>query len=328
MFCSDCGKKVDEAARFCNHCGYQFEATNISNTQNQNGNDKLDSSNQKSIFYEVFCKELQGEPLETGWDKDDLDLFHLKDAHKALEIGGKYDSEIKKYIEVQLNFLAKNLKEKNNISIDFLKNPLSIIQFFNDKCDDDALKSISHIIDLEQLGFGSSVTNFGMRYIRYLKNLKFLNLRFSKVTDEGLRYVDNLVFLENISMSNYITDSGLFTLKKMTRLKNLDLEGCCVSDSGLESILHLENIESISLSGDLITNEGLNLLAKFKKLKKLSLLEANITDSGISIIEKMKSLNEISIGKCKLTYAGLNKLKNCFPDAEIRYDEFLDLTKI
>jgi Leucine-rich repeat (LRR) protein len=129
-----------------------------------------------------------------------------------------------------------------------------------------------------------------------LKELRYLDLRLTKIGDEGVAKLANLKSLQTLNLfRTQLSDAGLAYLKKLTGLETLLIGGTKVSDAGLIS------------------------LRPFKKLKKLSLFQTQVSDGGIAQLKLMTSLEVLLISGSKITPAGAEELQKAMP--KVRFNE-------
>lgn len=133
---------------------------------------------------------------------------------------------------------------------------------------------------------GGYVINY--QGIRYLKNLKILDLTCTRspderITDSDLSKITSLTHL-GLSYNRIITDEGISGL---TNLTFLDLAGTTISDRG---IMNLNKLEFIRLSGNtMVTNDG---LARLSSLTDLNLY----SNDKITFNESMYRLKKLTLG--------------------------------
>jgi hypothetical protein len=103
------------------------------------------------------------------------------------------------------------------------------------------------------------ITDDGLASLEGKRNLRWLEVRKTKITDEGLKHL------------------------RGTDLELLDLTNTSVTDAGLANLgeLNLPNLTTLVLEGlPKVTDEGISHLARFKKLEFLTVGETKVTTSG------------------------------------------------
>ncbi|HEV7682025.1 MAG TPA: hypothetical protein VGO68_07880 [Pyrinomonadaceae bacterium] len=147
---------------------------------------------------------------------------------------------------------------------------------------------------------GTNVTDaelaFLVREKKDLKQLRYLDLRLTKISDEGVTQLKNLTSLQTLNL--FRTQAG---------------------DKGLESLKKLTNLETLLIGGTRVTDAGLANLRSLKKLKKLSLFQTEVSNAGIAQLKLMSSLEVLLIGGSKITPAGAEELQKALP--KVRFSE-------
>ena len=110
---------------------------------------------------------------------------------------------------------------------------------------------------------GTELTDEGLVHLTYLPDLRWLNLRGTKVTD-----------------------AGMATLAQCAGLTRLHLEKTGVGDAGLEQLKSLPELEYLNLYGTPVTDGGLAHLAEIKTLKKLYLWQSQVRPRGSLVCER------------------------------------------
>ncbi|HSS21086.1 MAG TPA: hypothetical protein VLL54_13515 [Pyrinomonadaceae bacterium] len=151
-------------------------------------------------------------------------------------------------------------------------------------------------IDLHSTQITNDDLGFLERDRKALANLRYLDLRLTKIGDAGVAKLKNLKSLQTLNLfRSQLTDVGLTNLKKMTQLETLLIGGTKVSDVGLPSLRPL------------------------KKLKKLSLFQTQVSDQGIAQLKLLTSLEVLLITGSKITPAGAEALQKALP--KVRFSE-------
>jgi F-box/leucine-rich repeat protein 14 len=175
------------------------------------------------------------------------------------------------------------------------------------KISDDALRHICcklNQLKCINLSFCSSITDFGLKHLSMMSNLREINLRScDNITDTGLAHLSDgtakhLQVLDVSFSSDKIGDQGLIHIsQKLVHLKSLSLNACSgVTDEGLIKI-------SRTLNG----------------LRILNLGQCNkITDKGLCAIgQHLVNLTNIDLYGCsRVTTVGLEKIMQ-LPNLEL-----------
>ena len=129
-----------------------------------------------------------------------------------------------------------------------------------------------------------------------LKQLRYLDLRLTKIGDEGVG-----------------------KLKNLSSLQTLNLFRTGLGDQGLAHLKKLKNLETLLIGGTRVSDAGLIYLRPFKKLRKLSLFQTEVSNGGIAQLRLLPSLEVLLIGGSKITPAGAEELQRALP--RVRFSE-------
>jgi|GEM_PF-1279369 len=148
---------------------------------------------------------------------------------------------------------------------------------------------------------GTKVSDGDLAMFEYartdLMQLRYLDLRLTKISDDGVARLKNLRQLQTLNLfRTRLGDGGLAQLKKLTDLRTLLIGGTQVTDAGL---VHLRG---------------------FSKLRKLSLFQTPVSDNGIAELKRMSSLEVVLIAGSKITAAGAEELQRALPRVSFNED--------
>lgn len=214
------------------------------------------------------------------WSLDEItDLINLKSLrHLAIEgsiLSNKFFSDLEKLTQIT-----------------------SLSLFDCENCNDQTVKSFTHLNDLELLDlYRPSITEEGVKIIASLKNLKTLRLTYSDITDRGFSHLKALKNLEELALvGNEITSEGIKNIKHFKNLKKLSFEGN-ITNEHLKQISLLTQLEELSLSGfPEFRDRGLSYLGSLKNLKRLELrLGTYITDEGLKELLQLSNLEYLKL---------------------------------
>ena len=244
-----------------------------------------------------------------------LDIFdhtRLARTSKWLENVGNKPWSWFKSINIQCVYQLKYLI-KNNAKIEIMNLKTTY-----------GIPYMKHFKYLHTLKLGSKFFGEDLRFIKYLTQLKKLDLSNSWIEDKELVYIKGLVNLRELNLNQYenrinlIRDEGLIHLKGLVNLQKLNLSYCKITDNGLAHLTRsvrgptglkpLVNLQTLDLSGcRRITDEGLAYLQSLENLRKLNLRECcEITDKGLIHIESLVNLCELNLSYCNnITCEGL-----------------------
>ena len=120
---------------------------------------------------------------------------------------------------------------------------------------------------------GNAIDDAGLVHLPAVQNLRWLNLRGTKITDAGLVSVGQC---------------GLLT--------RLHLEKTAIGDAGLEHLKPLQQLEYLNLYGTAVTDAGLVHLAELKALKKVYLWQTQVTPEGAAKLREALPECEVVLG--------------------------------
>jgi hypothetical protein len=147
---------------------------------------------------------------------------------------------------------------------------------------------------------GTEVTDAELAFLDHakkdLKELRYLDLRLTKIGDEGVGMIKNLTGLQTLNLfRTQLGDMGLARLKKLTKL------------------------ETLLIGGTKVTDAGLIYLRPFTRLRKLSLFQTQVSNDGIAQLKLLGSLEVLLITGSKITAAGAEELQRALP--KVRFSE-------
>ncbi len=170
-------------------------------------------------------------------------FYDLGGEHFAL----KFDNSFK---EVEHLFSLRQIKRL--VSANFSSSDLN----------DNGLLILSNFIELDNLNIqDTQITNEGIKYLKKLKNLKFLRLK------------------ENPQLTN----ECIFNLIEIESLQDLQIQETSITEEGLKNLLILKNLRNITLdvSGNNYTFEGLLQLS-------IDIPDCNILAKGGGVFQNGK----------------------------------------
>ena len=142
-----------------------------------------------------------------------------------------------------------------------------------------------------------------------MKNLRTLDVGFSRVNDDGFDALASLEHLEELHIGgDKMTGLALPSLRLLPSLKRLDVNGSQRTDSGrwglmltdvnVESIGALTQLESLNIGGAIVSDVGMKALANMVSLKSLDLSRMEITAQGLESVTKMTKLQRLNLWQC------------------------------
>ena len=169
--------------------------------------------------------------------------------------------------------------------------------------------------------------------LKFLKELKILNLSFNCLTDSNISKISfnihNKIEVLNLK-SNSATEISMEIFKdeliKLKKLKELNMLDNQFGDQGLNQLLQVFNVVTglriLIISNCNITNKGIIAFEEFfkknnnflNKLEILNLISNPINDDSLSsllsIINKLPNLKKFSVGQSQISYNGFNIIFN------------------
>jgi hypothetical protein len=141
---------------------------------------------------------------------------------------------------------------------------------------------------------GTQVTDAELGFLeagkKDLNNLRYLDLRLTKIGDKGVARLKNLKSIQTLNL--FRTQAG---------------------DKGLAQLKQLTKLETLLIGGTKVTDAGLVYLRPFKRLKKLSLFQTQVSDDGVAQLKLLGSLEVLLISGSKISPAGAEALQKALP---------------
>lgn len=185
--------------------------------------------------------------------------------------------------------------------------------------DDEALQYVAALPSLKRLdvaitGFGSAVTDEGLKHLKNLTNLEYLGLRAVRVTDAGMVHLKGLRRLKGLDVSlSQVTLAGLQKLKSLKELTYLH-----APDSlSLEYVRMFPNLQTILDIGT--TDDELMSLAGLSKLSELGIESSGVTDAGMVHLAPLRSLKKLYLVDTAVSNNAVQSLRAALPTCEIVY---------
>jgi Leucine-rich repeat (LRR) protein len=145
-----------------------------------------------------------------------------------------------------------------------------------------------------------------------------IDLHNTQVTDSDLAFLvhgkKDLNELRYLDLRlTKIGDAGVAKIKGLRSLQTLNLFRTQLSDQGLSYIKNLKQLQTLLIGGTKVTDAGLVNLKSMKELKKLSLFQTQVTDAGIPHLKILLKLESLLISGTKITDAGARELRKAQP---------------
>ncbi|MCI0376761.1 MAG: hypothetical protein L0215_04075 [Gemmataceae bacterium] len=193
---------------------------------------------------------------------------------------------------------------------------------FSPKSKNQGLKELRQLKELEYLEIGGPwVDDAYLREVRQLIQLKRLGLSLPKVSVAGIKELKALKKLEELYLHGYwVTDVLAKELGDYRQLRGLALTSTRLGDAGMAQLKGLTQLESLDVSSSPVGDAGLEEIKDWKGLRTLNLRATRITDAALGRIKEFKALTYLSISQTAVSDASLVDLM------EMTQLESLDLT--
>ncbi len=177
---------------------------------------------------------------------------------------------------------------------------------------DTGLKSLRDLATVVYLDIsGTGVTDAGLAHLRGWNDLASLVLRDTRVTEVGLKDLGAKPRLVRLDLAGLpVTAGGLRALKRFPELHNLNLSGTGVTDGLLGELQGMPGVRGLDLSDTPITDAGLRALAG-TTFGYLNLTNTRV--EGLGFRELRGLVGVLNLRGTRVTDAGLAELKQ-FPD--------------
>ncbi len=163
---------------------------------------------------------------------------------------------------------------------------------------DDLVKCVENWPLLEALTLTASplVSDEGIRYVRGLDHLAYLQLCGTSVSDSGLKNIGSLEALVDLNLrETQVTDVGIAHLTSLKHLERLDLGRTRIGDKGLESIRRLESLKALFLNSTQVSDAGIGSLSPLCNLQILYLADTDLTDVGVAKLRPLHRLHSLCL---------------------------------
>ncbi|MCE3230456.1 MAG: hypothetical protein K0R52_384 [Alphaproteobacteria bacterium] len=199
--------------------------------------------------------------------------------------------------------------------------------FSLDKLTDDHLKSLSLLLNLQELDLVDIrsitdvglayvskihslqklsldclplITGVGIRHLSCLVNLKQLTLTHLRFEDDALAHVSMMNKLQSLTLGKLsaVTNAGLVHLGRMQHLKQLTLEeGIPFEHDALAPISNMDNLQNLILKGigDYChQDDALAHVSRIGNFQNLTLENLYFTETGLAPLSHMHHLNQLT----------------------------------
>jgi Leucine-rich repeat (LRR) protein len=188
---------------------------------------------------------------------------------------------------------------------------------------------------------GTRVTDVGLKELKGLKNLRWLEIDPAKVTEAALKTLREIGLLHTLANASAkdgrrpsgpgevtklelcetaVTDAGLKELEEFKNLQILSLWATKVTDAGLKELKGLKRLHTLYLGGNLLTNDTKVTDAALTTLREIGLLHAlsNAKTKDGKRPSGPGDVTSLDLRRTRVTDAGLKELKE-FKNLETLY---------
>lgn len=150
------------------------------------------------------------------------------------------------------------------------------------------------------------VTDADLSRIAALKQLRKLNLSYTKISDLGLEHLRDL---ENVTYLNcyyceFISDGGIAYLKRWTNLEHLNLRGTEVTSRVFEHIANMKKLKTLDVGFSRVNDDGFDALASLEKLEELHIGGDKMTGLALPLLRLLPSLKHLDVNGSQRTDSG------------------------
>jgi hypothetical protein len=183
----------------------------------------------------------------------------------------------------------------------------------------DGLKEIGKIKTLRVLILPQGkFDDDGMKQLAELTNLEELTVSYG-VNDVGMYVCKNFKKLRKVNANNCgVSDGAMKALLECPELRVLELYGSKVTDLGYSYIGKMSKLEELRTSYN-ITDKGVAELGKLEKLRKLDVWNSSVTIKGIRALPNLKQLKDLEISTWNIKAEEAAALRDELPDCNVRF---------
>ncbi len=184
---------------------------------------------------------------------------------------------------------------------------------------DAGLDAIRGMTGLEELSlYRTKVTNAGLAKLANLKELRAVDLRYSRATASGVHEL--VAGLPNCKVMFQASSNG--EVKRATSAESVAAKGEPAIAEWLRSIggtveMHDGHVTGVSLKSTSITDRELEILSKLPQLAELNLRNTEISEVGAAHLSSILSLQKLDLGYTLLSDSALAQVDAAGESADL-----------
>ena len=173
-------------------------------------------------------------------------------------------------------------------------------------------------VSLEKTRVGDA----GVRQLKGLRKLEWLNLFQTQVGDAGLKELSEIDSLKLLPIGGTrVTNAGLEHAGEMEQLEYLGLRGNAIDDRGMVHLGGLANLKGLHLGETGVGDLGLKRIAALGKLEQLWLHDTAVSDASVELLSRFKKLRQLDVRRTNVSAEGARRLRMMLPRCNVKYEE-------
>ncbi len=219
-------------------------------------------------------------------------------------------NEIDDGIRRKLTIQASN---EDILNLRGLKTSLKFLQIQGRKLNDDELKVLSELSNLESINLADcDIDDHDLQILRpCLQNLKHLWLNNNPVSDACMPLIAELRSLEDLGLGNsQLTDTGAEQLPELRNLKTINLSQTAVTDLVAESLAKCSQLKSVHIGhNQALTNKTVAALVPLTSLQILQIDNTSVNEDCLDDLIRMPNLRFFHTGGLQFSAEASRRLR-------------------
>jgi hypothetical protein len=158
----------------------------------------------------------------------------------------------------------------------------------------------------------------GIVHLAKLKDLRKLDLFFTRITDAGLIHLAKLTNLSELHIIPELLSRTEFEQAMSNGSASFTLFHIRVTDAGIAHLSTLTNLTTLDLRGTHVSDAGLAHLSRLCKLSFLSLERTQVTDAGLVHLTSLPKLTTLNVSGTRVTRSGIQELNRAMPNLTVK----------